>query len=117
MSEPRWYRVRGPLGAVFAVQVPSRGVDERTFRRRVADGEWTVLERPGDTEKTDPDHADGTVTEETGDEADTAAAPDRPAQSAAKSDWISYVVGALGVPRAEVESYTKQDLIDLADEA
>lgn len=39
---------------------------------------------------------------------------ERPPQSAHKSAWVDWAVNSLGLSREDAESWTKQDLIDLA---
>lgn len=40
--------------------------------------------------------------------------PDRPAQSAPKSEWIAYVARTQHMSREDAANYTKADLIDMA---
>ncbi|MFC9949198.1 hypothetical protein ACFVIN_01295 [Streptomyces prasinus] len=40
--------------------------------------------------------------------------PDRPAQSASKSEWVAYVARTQHMSREDAANYTKADLIDMA---
>lgn len=83
--------VRGPNGAEVFIEVPSPGMDERTFEGRVAAGELTVL---------DDDAPEETVE------------PKRPAGNAPKADWVDWAVSQ-GLDRDEAEALTKAQLTEL----
>lgn len=56
--------------------------------------------------------ADGTPYAEPADDGQEPAPPPRPAQSAAKAEWVGYAVRAHGATPDDAEAMTKQDLID-----
>lgn len=49
-----------------------------------------------------------------GSDSDTDGDPDRPSQSAPKSEWIAYVARTQHMSREDAANYTKADLIDMA---
>lgn len=54
-ESPRRFKVRGPHGAVAVVRVGGpRGMSERTWKRRKASGELTVIEEQSAASKRAP---------------------------------------------------------------
>lgn len=103
MADEEIVHIRGEGGAVFAMALPL----QRDIAKRLARGHLRQVNPDGT-----PLAGSGAV-----DEPAAPAAAERPAQSASKADWVSYAVRSLQLSPEDAEAYTKQDLIDLADEA
>lgn len=98
--------VRGEGGSVIPMDLPlhpdiAKRLEAGQLRRVDADG--SPYREP------EPPEADV--------EPDDDGEPKRPAKAASKDDWLAYVLAALDMEAAEVESLTKADLIALADMA
>jgi hypothetical protein len=89
------YRVRGPNGAEAVVEVPSPGMDERTFKGRVDAGELTVLDGDGD-----------------GAQGDGGQDSEPPSKRAPKEEWVAYASRVHDIPAEEAEAMTKAELVE-----
>lgn len=106
-------RLIGSAGALFMVTV-GQPFTEAEIQRRLDSGEWTWpgnAPAPLPEPDTEEPPAEGTATEEPATEAEPD--PDRPAQSAAKADWVVYVARTLHMSREDAANYTKADLIEM----
>jgi hypothetical protein len=102
-------RFRGPNGAVVTFDVPSPGMGQAYFDRKVASGEFVEV----------PDAAPAAVSPEPEPAPEPEPEPEpesveRPARADAKADWVEFAV-ACGWSRDDAEAATKADLVERAE--
>lgn len=98
----------GGAGALFRVTV-GQPFTRDLIERRLESGEWSWPgSEPKAAQQGEPEPREETVPGAVDDD------PDRPAQSAPKSEWIAYVARTQHMSREDAANYTKADLIDMA---
>jgi hypothetical protein len=96
MPETGWFRGEG--GVIYEMDLPLREV----MQEKVTKGYLVRV--------AGPDGGQYVASDETGEPAD----PDRrPAQNAAKAEWVGYAVRVHGLTPDDAEAMTKADLIEL----
>lgn len=114
MKDGEKIRLIGSAGAPFVATVGTP-FSAGEIQRRIDSGEWKFPDVVGGPEKAGvepagaPESGPADGPQEPVSEAD----PDRPAQSAPKSEWIVYAARTLHMSREDAANYTKADLIDL----
>lgn len=102
--------VTGAGGAQFAVDP-----DVKWVAAQLKSGALTKGGKGSGGNRPAPDPETGGGESSTAKEPASTGDGDKPPQSANKAEWIDFAVAQLGLDRETAESYSKQDLIDLAN--